>query len=727
MLAIDVGTSFTTAAVLGGRDGPGVVGRPEIVEIEHSRYLPSVVVLDEDGTLVTGQSATALSGLLPERTERLPKRALVATDQVRLGATTVDTAELVAALITRVLGEARRRFGGPPPDQVVFTHPARWGEDELARLRLAASKAGVANTVFVPEPVAAAVWHAHQHDVPVGAHVAVYDFGGGTFDTAVLTRTPDGFVVLGRPGGDPHLGGEDLDEALHELVAAHASEAQPQAWERLWAGTGRAARRSQNLLRRDLTTAKEHLSRSPSATVLPPEFDDGIRITRPEFEDAVGDRLRATVAELVATVRGAGLVPGDLAAVYLTGGSSAVPMVSQLLTEELGTLPVATDDPKTVVVLGALLAQPTASATQAEQGGAERGEECEERTTTGSGGDGGVGTAESTPTPDRPAVRNDRLDILLAALGIAATILVFTQARDFTVLPATTWTVLSVLGLLASLVPSRWRTGSAGKVLDLVAGVGTGASLAMAWILGVTLAWDQPYHENLLWFHWHYAMKIAIVASVLLLVTARLMHRHASRGLHMGWPVVLAILLVGYGIGIDIGWTGRHRFRFQPVIVDLAYALVAVQLLMAVVAFARGSTPAARALGGFVIGVGALASIAAGGGHDVLAQAGITLVASDYYYDLIPALIPALLIGFRLTFRDRGGLFLPAASLAIVLPPTWVFLRLEHSPEKHLGLFCLVMLLGVAVADVVGPLLQRTAANRQSAATPSGTGESGQR
>src|SRR5262245_31222964 len=78
-IAIDAGTSFTTAAVASAG------GAPELLEIEQSRYLPSVVVLAEDGTPDTGRAAASLAAMLPDRAERLPKRALVNSDRVRLG------------------------------------------------------------------------------------------------------------------------------------------------------------------------------------------------------------------------------------------------------------------------------------------------------------------------------------------------------------------------------------------------------------------------------------------------------------------------------------------------------------------------------------------------------------------------------------------------------------------------------------------------------------------
>ena len=92
------------------------------------------------------------------------------------------------------------------------------------------------------EPVAAAAHYANGSLTP-GAHVAVYDLGGGTFDVAVLRRHDTGFEVRGVPGGDPNLGGEDFDEQLRERIEAHAADLDPDGYAAARDATGNAARR----------------------------------------------------------------------------------------------------------------------------------------------------------------------------------------------------------------------------------------------------------------------------------------------------------------------------------------------------------------------------------------------------------------------------------------------------------------------------------------------------
>ncbi|HSK58106.1 MAG TPA: hypothetical protein VK935_03535, partial [Actinomycetospora sp.] len=86
-LAIDFGTTFTTTATLAG-------GRADVLEIDGSKYVPSLVCVDEDGTILVGRDALNESAMAPDRTERVPKRALVASEQVLLGERTVATVDL---------------------------------------------------------------------------------------------------------------------------------------------------------------------------------------------------------------------------------------------------------------------------------------------------------------------------------------------------------------------------------------------------------------------------------------------------------------------------------------------------------------------------------------------------------------------------------------------------------------------------------------------------------
>ncbi|MDF2976251.1 MAG: Heat shock protein 70 [Actinomycetospora sp.] len=353
-LAIDFGTSFTTTATLAG-------GRAEVLEIDGSKYVPSLVCVDEDGTILVGRDALNESAMAPDRTERVPKRALVASEQVLLGERTVATVDLVAAVLERVAGEAVRRFSGRRPGRVVLTHPARWqaGGLELRRLAEAAERAGLGEPDLVAEPVAAAHHYVRTGDaVPDGGMIGVYDFGGGTFDTAVLRRRGVGFELAGSPGGDVALGGEDLDAAFMEILAAHAEALDPDRWNVLWEAEGRVAERHRTTLRRDVTEAKEALSRLPAFNLWVPGYDDEIRVTRREYERAVEPLLARSVAELQDTIARAGTTPDALVDVYLTGSTSRTPRISTLLADLLGHVPGMRDDPKAVVVLGALATVP---------------------------------------------------------------------------------------------------------------------------------------------------------------------------------------------------------------------------------------------------------------------------------------------------------------------------------------------------------------------------------
>jgi len=345
--SIDFGTTFTTAAMLPSG------GSPQVLEIENSRYLPSVVVRDETGQLVTGRAGARQAVVFPERAERVPKRALVAGSQVVLGGQPVPVADLVAALLGRVYVEATRFQGGTAPGLVVLTHPARWGQEPLGRLREAAARAGIANPVLVAEPVAAAWWYGKPAP---GQVVAVFDLGGGTLDTAVLRAEGGGFVVAGQPGGNADLGGEDFDEFLLSRVSELARERDEEIWREVFAGSGARARSDRAHLRSDVTTAKEALSEYLTYELPVAGFADTFRLTRSDLEQLIGPAVDQTVAEMRRTITAAGLSADQLTSVFLTGGSSRIPLIAQRLADSLGTLPQLRDDPKAAVALGALTA-----------------------------------------------------------------------------------------------------------------------------------------------------------------------------------------------------------------------------------------------------------------------------------------------------------------------------------------------------------------------------------
>jgi actin-like ATPase involved in cell morphogenesis len=346
ILSIDFGTSYTLVAAKVG-DRP-----PEVVEIGGERRMPSVVLVEQSGSIVVGRTADDLSGSNPANTLRAPKNRLGDQAPVVLGGRPYQVVQLVAALLRTVYDEAVAQIGDPPIE-VRLTHPATWNRPRLNRLLEAAAKAGLPNPALVPEPVAAALSYASESGVPEGGHLVVYDLGGGTFDTAVVTARRGGFEVEGRPGGDQNIGGELFDE----LVMNHVGEQlASEAWEQIQVADEPTWQQVGASLRREARRAKETLSSHPYADLLLP-LPDGLvqqRITRDEFEQIVGPYIDETVTLLRRCINDAGVDESKVASIYLVGGASRSPIVERLVRGAFPGVAVSRrGDPKTSVALGA--------------------------------------------------------------------------------------------------------------------------------------------------------------------------------------------------------------------------------------------------------------------------------------------------------------------------------------------------------------------------------------
>ncbi|HWC83907.1 MAG TPA: type VII secretion-associated protein [Pseudonocardiaceae bacterium] len=182
-VAVDFGTSSTCVAVsIDGRE-------PQVVVVDGAPLVPSAVFAAADGTLFVGQEAERQAAIDPSRYEPNPKRRIDEGDLL-LGNTVISVLDVVRAVLTRAVDEARRLAANAKVDLLVLTHPADWGALRTRVLRQAAH--GLATDIaLVPEPVAAAVFHAASHALPVGAALAVLDLGGGTIDVSVVRRDPD--------------------------------------------------------------------------------------------------------------------------------------------------------------------------------------------------------------------------------------------------------------------------------------------------------------------------------------------------------------------------------------------------------------------------------------------------------------------------------------------------------------------------------------------------------
>lgn len=358
-VAVDFGTSSTCVAVsVDGRE-------PQVVVVDGQPIMPSAVFAAADGTLFVGQEAERQAAIDPSRYEPNPKRR-IDEGELLLGNTVISVLDVVRAVLGRAVGEARRLAGNATVDLLVLTHPADWGALRTRVLRQAAH--GLATEVsLVPEPVAAAVFHAASHALPDGAALAVLDLGGGTVDVSVVRRQPvggnepdrgqqvAGFRVLATHG-DPNFGGADIDQLLLEHVGSTLAESDRADWRALMEGREMSDRRRRRVFRQDVRGAKETLSRHTYTDLpMPPPFPDA-HVTRDDLERLVAAPLRRAASLTVETIAEAGLGPDQLASVFLVGGSSRIPLVARLVYQRTGIIPTTLDQPETVVARGALRA-----------------------------------------------------------------------------------------------------------------------------------------------------------------------------------------------------------------------------------------------------------------------------------------------------------------------------------------------------------------------------------
>ena len=343
LLGIDVGTTFTAAATNRG-------GRVEMVSLgQHTSVIPTLVYVREDGEMLIGEAAARRGVTDPARLAREFKRRMGDTAPIILGSSPYSAERLTAAVLRHVLDTVSRVEGGAP-DRVALTYPANWGNFKVDVLRGAARLADIPDAVLVTEPLAAGVQYASAERVDDGAVIAVYDLGGGTFDAAVLRKQADGWEQLGHPEGIEHLGGVDFDEA----VINHVRTALGAAFDALDQDHP-AVRTAVTRLMGDCVAAKEALSSDAEASipVILPGLQSEIRLTRSEFEAMIRPTVRDSVDALRRAIASADVQPPDLRAVLLVGGSSRIPVVTEMVASGLER-PVAVDaHPKHAVALGA--------------------------------------------------------------------------------------------------------------------------------------------------------------------------------------------------------------------------------------------------------------------------------------------------------------------------------------------------------------------------------------
>jgi molecular chaperone DnaK len=365
VIGIDLGTTNSVVAVMEG-------GQPAvIVNQEGARTTPSVVAVAKDGERLVGQVAKRQSVTNPENTIFSIKRfmgrkhdeAVSEASRVPYGVIRNANGDAwieargkkysppeISALILQKLKQAAEDHLGETITDAVITVPAYFNDAQRQATKDAGKIAGLNVLRIINEPTAAAL--AYGLDKKKNETIAVYDFGGGTFDISVL-EVGDGVVEVKATNGDTHLGGDDIDDRVIEWLVAEFKST-----EGIDLGKDRMAlqrlKEAAEKAKIELSTAMETDINLPFVTADqngPKHLQ--AKLSRAKLEQLVDDLLQRTMAPVKKALADAGVDPKKIDEVVLVGGSTRMPKVQQLVREYFGKEPHKGVNPDEVVAVGA--------------------------------------------------------------------------------------------------------------------------------------------------------------------------------------------------------------------------------------------------------------------------------------------------------------------------------------------------------------------------------------
>jgi hypothetical protein len=368
-LGIDLGTSCTVAALMRAIAGNA---DPEVVSLGlDAPGVPTVLHVDDDGTMLIGPAAEPLVITDPDRVYRDFLRNFLADDLRADGGRRsspdlqLRPATLTARLVRWMVDAVAQREGGPP-QQITLAHPAAWGSAECGVLRAGLAEVGLPGVQFVPVPLAAAAayYGGNSHRARDGDNshrarddetLAIYDLGA-TFTASVTRHGIDGTTMLGPPRVLDDGGGTRFDELVLTWVLDQLGDqlaTADLADEVVLTGMAR--------LLADCVAAREALHHRPEARIPInlPGLQTEVRLTADELSMLLEPTLRDTVAALREAISDAHLTPDNVDAVLVTGGCAHLPLVAALLGAELGRPVTVLAEPELAAARGiAFLARP---------------------------------------------------------------------------------------------------------------------------------------------------------------------------------------------------------------------------------------------------------------------------------------------------------------------------------------------------------------------------------
>jgi len=364
IIGIDLGTTNSCVAIMEG-------GEPKVlVNEEGARTTPSVVAFTKDGERLAGQIAKRQAVTNPENTIYSAKRFIGRSfnevqEEIKLVPYTVvakgndcgfqvrdkvASPEEIGAAVLAKLKKVAEDYLGEPVSKAVITVPAYFNDAQRQATKDAGRIAGLEVMRIINEPTAAAL--AYGLDKKKDEKIAIYDFGGGTFDVSIL-EVGDGVVEVKSTNGDTHLGGDNFDTRILEWLIAEFKKDQgfdlkndKMALQRLKEAAEKA--------KIELSTAQETEINLPFITAdqTGPKHLQ-LKLTRAKFEQMVDDLVKRSIEPCKKALADSGFTSSQIDEVILVGGSTRIPAIQKAVKEFFGKEPNRTVNPDEVVAVGA--------------------------------------------------------------------------------------------------------------------------------------------------------------------------------------------------------------------------------------------------------------------------------------------------------------------------------------------------------------------------------------
>jgi molecular chaperone DnaK len=366
IIGIDLGTTNSVVAVMEG-------GEPTVItNSEGGRTTPSVVAFTKDGSRLVGQVAKRQAVTNPENTvysikrfmgrrfdevteeiKQVPYKVKAAgTGDVRIEAGGKEwSPPEISAIILQKMKQSAEDYLGQKVDKAVITVPAYFNDAQRQATKDAGKIAGLEVMRIVNEPTAAAL--AYGLDKKKDETIAVFDFGGGTFDISIL-EVGEGVVEVKSTNGDTHLGGDDIDERLTEWIIEEFKKDQgidlsndKMALQRLKEASEKAKIELSSTMETEINLPFVTADQSGPKHL-------AMKLTRAKFEQLAEPILGRLKAPVEQAIKDAGLQAGKIDEVVLVGGSTRIPKVQEIVKGLFGGKePNKSVNPDEVVAIGA--------------------------------------------------------------------------------------------------------------------------------------------------------------------------------------------------------------------------------------------------------------------------------------------------------------------------------------------------------------------------------------